>query len=166
MPNSKGGKKFKSRKKNEFSEQKQLIKKNNDEGQEYAQVINAKGNGRFELMCCDGGKERMGLIRGTMRKRVWIVRGDLVMICKWEGMTDDTKCSIVHKYSESDAKRLQKEGELPQNFKLNLDEIDECSDGDDYFKGMPTDSDESSESSDEEEEDAVTSIKDIDVDDI
>jgi translation initiation factor 1A len=169
MPNQKGGKKFKGRKKNEFVEQKQLRKKRESSetstGEEYAQVIGAKGNGRFELMCCDGGKVRLGVVCGKMRKRVWINRGDLVLICKWEDMSDDTKCSIVHKYPESDAKRLLKDGDLPDNFKLNLDDFEEESNGD-YF--MPHDSDESDESdvdteSDEEEK---PSIKDIDIDDI
>ena len=100
MPNQKGGKKFKGRKKNEFVEQKQLRKKRESSetstGEEYAQVIGAKGNGRFELTCCDGGKVRLGVVCGKMRKRVWINRGDLVLICKWEDMSDDTKCSIIH----------------------------------------------------------------------
>lgn len=146
MPNKKGGKNFKKGKKNRFADdKKQLIKKDPDESQEYAQVVNAKGNGRFELTCCDGGKTRMGTICGTMRKRVWVNRSDLVLISLWEGMTDDTKCSIIHKYTEDEAKRLQKEGELPENFKLNLDEIDESGEEDDYFSGQPSDSSSSSE---------------------
>ena len=134
MPNSKGGKKFKKGKKNRFSEdKKQLIKKDPKEAQEYAQVINPKGNGRFELLCCDGGKERLGTVCGQMRKRVWVNRSDLVLISKWEGMTDDTKCSIIHKYSEDEARRLHKEGELPDNFKFNLDEFDVEDDEDSGF---------------------------------
>ena len=45
-------------------------------------------------------------------------------------MTDDTKCSIIHKYSEDEARRLQKEGELPPNFKLNLDDFEIVEDED------------------------------------
>ena len=60
MPNNKGGKKFKKGKKSrDFNDKKQLIKKDPEEAQVYAQVINPKGNGRFELLCCDGGKERL-----------------------------------------------------------------------------------------------------------
>jgi len=144
----KGGKNFKKgRKKSTFVDKKNLIKKDPKEDQEYGQVINAKGNGRFQLKCCDGGKERLGIICGKMRKRVWVNRGDLVLICKWEGMSDDTKCSIIHKYSEDEARRLLKEGELPENFKLNLDDMEEDSLTDDYFSGQPSDS--SSESDDE-----------------
>tara|TARA_B100000212_G_C27109846_1_gene420167 strand:+ start:123 stop:590 length:468 start_codon:yes stop_codon:yes gene_type:complete len=149
MPNNKGGKKFKKGKKNRFSEdKKQLIKKDPEEAQEYAQVINPKGNGRFELLCCDGGKERLGTVCGQMRKRVWVNRSDLVLISKWEGMTDDTKCSIIHKYSEDEARRLQKEGELPANFKMNLDEFDVEDEDDGFDMSEPSDSE--SESSEEE----------------
>ena len=84
-------------------------------------------------------------------KYVWVNRSDLVLISLWEGMTDDTKCSIIHKYSEDEAKRLQKEGELPENFKLNLDEIDESGEEDDYFSGQPTDSSSSEEEVDIDE---------------
>ena len=153
MPNFKGGKNFKKgRKKSTFVDKKNLLKKDPKEFQEYGQIINAKGNGRFELKCCDGGKVRLGIVCGKMRKRVWVNRGDLVLICKWEGMTDDTKCSIIHKYSEDESRRLLKEGELPENFKLNLDEEEEEGLTDDYFGGQPSDS-----SSEEE---------DINIDDI
>jgi len=165
MPNFKGGKNFKKgkKKRNDFQEKKQVVKRDPKELQEYAQVVGAKGNGRFELSCCDGGGARLGILRGTMRKRVWVNRSDLVLICKWGGMTDDSKCSIIHKYSEDEARRLLKEGELPENFKLNLDESDE-EDGveDDYFSGQPMDS--SSEEEEEEEEEEV--VKDIDIGDI
>ena len=148
MPNFKGGKNFKKgRKKSTFVDKKNLLKKDPKELQEYGQIINPKGNGRFQIKCCDGGKERLGIICGKMRKRVWVNRGDLVLICTWEGMSDDTKCSIIHKYSEDEARRLLKESELPENFKLNLDEEEEEGVEDDYFGAMPSDS--SSESEDE-----------------
>lgn len=140
MPNTKGGKKFKSRKKTEFREEGVLLTKDPKEDQEYAQITNAKGNGRFELKCCDNGKTRLGIICGKMRKRCWVNRGDMVLICKWEDMSDDTKCSIIHKYSESDAKRLKNEGELPENFNLNIDEFEEVQPDEDYFSGLPSDS--------------------------
>ena len=88
MPNNKGGKNFKKGKKTrDYEDKKQLIKKDVKESQEYAQVVNPKGNGRFEVLCFDGGKTRMGTICGTMRKRVWVNRSDVVLISLWEGMT-------------------------------------------------------------------------------
>lgn len=168
MPNSRGGRNFKKgRKKSGFTQEKQLLKKDPDEQQEYAQVIAPKGNGRFELLCCDGGKERLGVVCGQMRKRVWINRSDLVLISKWEGMTNDDKCSIVHKYSESDIRQLRKEGELPDNFKTNLDDFDEIDDSVDPFAGI-SDSDDSGDSgdSDDSDESEEETLKEIDINDI
>jgi translation initiation factor 1A len=171
MPNFKGGKNFKKgkKKRGDPHDKKQLIMKDMEEDQEYAQVVNAKGNGRFELMCCDGGKTRLGLLCGQMRKRVWVNRSDLVLISKWVDMTDDNKCSIIHKYSEDETRRLLKEGELPPNFKLHLDEFEEVHSDGDYFSGMPSDSSDSEEGEEEggeeeggEEEDNLL----VDIDDI
>ena len=166
MPNKKGGKNFKKGKKSRgFSEKKQLIKKDPDESQEYAQVIAPKGNGRFELLCCDGGKTRMGTVCGQMRKRVWVNRSDLVLVSLWEGMTDDTKCSIIHKYSEDEAKRLLKEGELPANFKLNLDDLE--FEGDNGFMmELPSDSDDSDDFNESESESESSDKGVIDIDEI
>jgi len=117
-------------------------------------------------LCCDGGKERLGVVCGQMRKRVWINRSDLVLIAKWEGMTNDDKCSIVHKYSESDIRQLRKEGELPDNFKTNLDDFDEIDDSVDPFAGI-SDSDDSDDSDDEtENESEEETLKEIDINDI
>tara|TARA_B100000900_G_scaffold369298_1_gene347038 strand:+ start:671 stop:1144 length:474 start_codon:yes stop_codon:yes gene_type:complete len=157
MPNKKGGKKFKKGKKGQDGfGSKQLIKKDSEESQEYAQVMDPMGNGRFKLLCCDGGKERTGIVCGKMRKRVWINRSDLVLISKWEDMTDDSKCSIIHKYSEDEAKRLLKEGDLPPQFQFNLDDFEECVEDNGFDMGDPSESESESESSEE----------DIDVDEI
>ena len=80
--------------------------------------------------------------------KISLIRFDVVLISLWEGMTDDTKCSIIHKYSEDEARRLQKEGELPTNFKLNLDDFDVEDEDDGFDMSDPSDSE--SESSEEE----------------
>ena len=116
MPNKKGGKKFKKGKKQGFTE-KQIIYKDPKEDQEYGRIINACGNGRFQVYCFDG-KERMGVIAGNMRKRVWVNKDDIVLISRWEFTTDGEKCSIIHKYDEDEAKKLQKQGHFPENIKL------------------------------------------------
>ena len=46
---------------------------------EYAVVLKMLGNGRMEVDCQDGVK-RMARIRGKLRKRVWIIIGDLVLV--------------------------------------------------------------------------------------
>jgi translation initiation factor 1A len=80
MPKNKGkgGKNFKKGKKSgEGEARRDLIFK--EDGQEYAQVLRMLGDGRLALQCYDG-VARTGLIRGTMRRRVWINTGDIVLI--------------------------------------------------------------------------------------
>lgn len=54
------------------------------------------GDGRLALQCFDN-KARTGLIRGTMRRRVWINTGDIVLVGLREFQPD--KADVIHKYS-------------------------------------------------------------------
>ena len=63
-----------------------------EEGQEYAIVTKMLGNGRVSLKCMDG-IDRLGKIRGKMRKRVWIREGDTVLVSLRE--FQDDKCDIT-----------------------------------------------------------------------
>lgn len=80
-----------------------------DDGQEYAQVIKIEGSGRCRVKCGDG-ITRLGVIRGSMRKKVWIKLSDYVLV----GLRDfqDAKCDIIGKYSDEDVRNLRAYGEL------------------------------------------------------
>lgn len=118
MPNAKGGKKFKRGKKT--IHETKLIYKDPKEDQEYGKIIKPMGNGRFEVECFDG-KNRVGIIAGNMRKRVWINKDDIILFSKWDFSTDDEKCSIIHKYNIDEVKRLQRENEFPSTIRLEED---------------------------------------------
>ena len=153
MPNAKGGKKFKRGKKNSSIEKK-LIYKDPKEEQEYAKVISACGNGRFTIQCFDG-RDRLGIIAGNMRKRVWVNKDDIVLISRWGFSTDDNKCSIIHKYDSDEAKKLHKEGEFPENIKFESGSEFNDYNMDDMISfeyGNPSDSEEDKTESDSEEE--------------
>jgi len=79
------------------------------------------GDGRVALQCYDG-VARQGLIRGTMRRRVWISTGDIVLIGLREFQVD--KSDIIHKYTTEEARSLQAYGELPATAKINQTAID------------------------------------------
>ena len=114
-----GGKKHKrSAAKNHTSGAQELIFK--EDGQEYAQVKDPLGNCRFSLQCQDG-KSRMGTVRGKLHKKVWIARGDVVLV----GLRDfqDDKCDIIHKYNSDEALDLRKYGEI--TFQAEIDEDQE-----------------------------------------
>jgi len=111
MPNQKGGKKFKKGKKQSFHT-KAMIYKDPKEDQEYGKVIRAMGNGRFDIQCFDG-RNRMGILAGNMRKKVWVNKDDIILFSKWEFTTEDNKCSIIHKYDLDESRKLQSQGEFP-----------------------------------------------------
>ena len=119
MPNKKGGKKFKKGKKITQHNNK-LILKDPKEDQEYAQIKQVLGNGRYKMFCFDG-KDRMGIAAGNIRKKTRIILNDIVLTAKWEFQTNDDKCSIVHKYEEDEVQKLKTQGEFPENIKLEED---------------------------------------------
>ena len=161
MPKNKiGGKKHKG-KKNTVKESKELIIP--EKSELIGQVTAIKGSGRFDIKCIDG-VSRIGILRGTMRKRVWINRLDLVLIEPWEFQSG--KCSILHKYEDNEKSKLLKGGHLPKEFKLEDDSIN--LDEDNYFSYDISDSDDEKESSLDEKvnENNVSSEEEIDLDDI
>ncbi len=155
MPNKKGGKKFKKGKKQSFHDKK-LIYKDPKEDQEYGKVVRAMGNGRFEIQCFDG-KDRMGIIAGNMRKKIWVNKDDIILFCKWEFTTDDNKCSIIHKYDQDEVKKLQREGEFPIHINLESEsEFNEYNDSENmisfnYDVSSEDDSDSDYDSDDDDE---------------
>lgn len=75
----KGGKNYKKGKKRDEGEtRRELIFR--EDGQQYAQVQKMLGDGRAALSCYDG-VARIGLIRGTMRRRVWINAVRIIDVC-------------------------------------------------------------------------------------
>ncbi|KAL2020977.1 hypothetical protein VTK56DRAFT_7751 [Thermocarpiscus australiensis] len=141
MPKNKGkGGKNRRRGKNENdNEKRELIFK--EEGQEYAQVLKMLGNGRLEAMCFDGVK-RLGLIRGKLRKKIWINNGDIILVSLRE--YQDEKGDVILKYSADEARTLKAYGELPDTAKIN--ETDTFGPGEDGDCGFEFDEDRDSES--------------------
>ena len=173
MPNAKGGKKFKRGKKQGGGEKK-LIYKDPKEDQEYGKVKRACGNGRFDIECFDG-KDRLGILAGNMRKKIWVNKDDIVLISRWDFTTDSDKCSIIHKYSMDEVKKLEKDNEFPKTINtdssadfadygndedmisFNYGEPSSSSDNDDNDE----DDDEDDEDDDEDDDDEVVDLDDI-----
>jgi len=165
MPNKKGGKKFKKGKKQSFRA-KTMIYKDPKEDQEYGKVIRAMGGGRFDIQCFDG-KNRMGIIAGNMRKKVWVNKDDIILFSKWEFTTEDDKCSIIHKYDIDESRRLQRDGELPDFIKLDEDnDFGEDIDNMITFDYGVPDENEGENEEDNEGENEDNEDNEIDLDDI
>lgn len=137
-----GGKKRKQGKKKVFEERELQFA---DELQGYGQVLRLLGDSRLEIQCTDGVK-RMGHIRGTMRKKIWIAMGDVVLIAKRE--YEDDKCDIILKYTEEEVRKLKQLNEIPESIKLPENENKPNDDPDIVFM-----------SEDEEANDANTNKK-------
>lgn len=84
------------------------------------------GDGRVALQCFDG-VPRTGLIRGTMRRRVWINTGDIVLVGLREFEAE--KADVIHKYTAEEARNLQAYGELPTTARINQTVIEIAMDG-------------------------------------
>ena len=164
MPNKKGGKKFKKGKKQSFHS-KAMIYKDPKEDQEDGKVIRAMGNGRFDIQCFDG-KNRIGILAGNMRKKVWVNKDDIILFSKWEFTTEDDKCSIIHKYDRDESRKLQRDGEFPDF--ITLDEENDFTTDNmiqfDYGGKESSSSEDEDEEADEEEEEKKN--EEIDLDDI
>ena len=125
MPQNKGkGGKNRRRGKNVSEQEKrELVFK--EDGQEYAQVMKMLGNGRLEAKCFDG-ETRLAHIRGKLRKKVWILQGDIVLL----GLRDfqDEKADVILKYNAEEARNLRAYGEIPANADIREDDDDSGSD--------------------------------------
>ena len=68
------------------------------------------GYDRVEVKCTDGNT-RLARIRGKMKRRVWIRRGDVVLVAPWD-FQSDKRGDIVWRYTTGQADILRKEGYL------------------------------------------------------
>ncbi|MBD3197343.1 MAG: translation initiation factor 1A [Candidatus Lokiarchaeota archaeon] len=91
-------------------------------GEMFARVVDIYGNDRMRVFCEDG-KTRIGRIRGKIKKRVWIRKGDLVVVnpWDWETQTQDKlgKCEISWRYRRSEISWLERHNKIPNILDLN-----------------------------------------------
>ncbi|MFO7795843.1 MAG: translation initiation factor eIF-1A [Promethearchaeati archaeon] len=91
-------------------------------GEMFARVIDIYGNDRMRVFCEDG-KHRIGRIRGKIKKRVWIRKGDLVVVNPWDWETETKdqlgKCEITWRYRKNEISWLQRHGKIPEILDIN-----------------------------------------------
>ncbi len=73
-------------------------------------LVERHGGSRSSVRCLDG-HTRMCRIPGSLRRKLWVREGDLVLVEPWE-FEDKEKGDIVHKYSDSQVEWLKKKGFL------------------------------------------------------
>lgn len=95
------------------------------EGCDYGRVKELLGNGRLRVITFNDNMERIGHIRGSMYKKIWICKDDIVLVSLRE--FEDNKCDIIYKYENDDVKYLIKSGQIQNGVvsDKNLDNNDQ-----------------------------------------
>ena len=63
------------------------------------------GANHIRVRCIDG-VTRLGRIKGTMKKRIWIREGDTLIVTPWS--FQDAKCDIMYRYLKPQTEWLQR----------------------------------------------------------
>ena len=91
-------------------------------GEMFGRVVDIYGNERMEIFCEDG-QHRIGRIRGKIKKRVWIRKGDLVVVNPWEFETEVKgklgKCEISWRYLRNEISWLTRNRRIPSILDIN-----------------------------------------------
>jgi translation initiation factor 1A len=128
MPNTTGGKNYKKSKHSSGSFAPAFIDRQPD--QLYARIVKLLGN-RNLLAYCNDNKTRICHIRGSMRKKVWINIGDLVLISVRDFEKDlqqsgkeYERADVVAKYDVEHLSKLKKMPDINQKLFLQLETAD------------------------------------------
>lgn len=89
------------------------------DGQEYAQILKSLGNGYMQVSCFINEEKviKRAHIRGTMRKKIWLSVGDIVLVSKRDYQNEI--CDILFKYSPNEVHILQEKNEIPKDLMDN-----------------------------------------------
>ena len=128
MPNTTGGKNYKKAKHASASLGPAFIDRQPD--QMYARIL--RNFGSRNLLCyCNDNKTRLCHIRGSMRKKIWINVGDIVLISlrDFEKSPEESgktyeKGDIVAKYDTEHLSKLKKMGDINKKLFMQLETAD------------------------------------------
>lgn len=128
MPNQKGGKNYKKSKHVSTGFKPIMIDRQPD--QMYGRIIRNLGQCRL-LVYCNDNRTRMCHIRGSMRKKVWLGLGDMVLISKREfekapavGTEELENGDIVAKYDADLLSSLRKLPDINKRLFMRLETMD------------------------------------------
>jgi translation initiation factor IF-1 len=96
---------------------KQLYTRDEAEGEHYAEIINPKGDYRFEVKLNNNqqviAKARGAIISGPNKQR--LLKGDIVLVQQNMDVTSGDKYYILCKYDATQIRQLYKMGELTED---------------------------------------------------
>lgn len=125
--NTLGGKAHKRAKKS-TGDKHRKIDYADDESTFYGLIVSAQGDCRFLVHCSDQ-VDRIGLVRGTMYKKVFIEPGDVVLVAirDFETIKDNAlqRCDLMVKYNQQEIEQIRENGMYYKNtkkpFSISLD---------------------------------------------
>lgn len=129
MPNTTGGKNYKKAKHSSGSFVPAFIERQPD--QLYARIIKNLGNLNL-LAYCNDNKTRLCHIRGSMRKKVWLNVGDLILMSirdfeqdtHEEGKPYQEKGDVVAKYDPEHVSKLKRMPDINPKLFMQLETAD------------------------------------------
>lgn len=68
----------------------------------------------YLIIRCQDGVERKARIPGSMRRRVWVKEGDIVLAAPWDFKGD--RADIVYRYGRDEVRKLVEKGLLSREF--------------------------------------------------
>ncbi len=71
-------------------------------------VIQLMGGARMTVQCVDG-KERMCRVPGKIKKHIWVIEGDYVIVAPWS-IEPNEKGDIAYRYTKVQADHLRRMG--------------------------------------------------------
>ncbi len=92
-------------------EKKEIPLPNPEEGTQLCVIERILGADHLLIRCIDG-KQRKARIPGSMRRRVWMREGDIVLAAPWE--FKDDRADVIYRYSKDEIKRLVEKGIIPE----------------------------------------------------
>ena len=95
---------------------------NRKNGELFGRIVEIYGQDRMGVYCEDG-EMRIGRIRGKIEKRVWIRKGDLVIVNPWDFETSiegqNEKCEISWRYLKHEVRWLKRQNKFPEALDIN-----------------------------------------------
>ena len=165
MKNKHGGSKAKKQKRDASQLERRLVIADEDKGEEYGIITKLLGHCRVLVKLSKNEKvDRLGIICGQMRGRVFIEPNDLVIVSIRD--FQDDKVDIVYKYNLGEKKRLKKEDPKVKDL-LDGDSSRENTEDIDW---LPDDDDDDDDINDKNKEDDMFDIDEddsnLDIEDI
>ncbi len=99
------------KKRREETGPKEVPLPNPEEGTMICIVERILGADHLLIRCADG-VQRKARIPGSMRRRVWIKEGDIVLAAPWDFKPD--RADVIYRYERDEVKLLVEKGLVPQ----------------------------------------------------